>query len=385
MYDVIIVGGGPAGSSAGRAAGMAGLKTLLIEKEEFPRYKPCGGGLSEHARSFLDFSIPNYIQERNISGIRIFYKGKVLENKKNKKFSTLVTRSIFDEFLIKKAKETGIEIRMGEKVIDFEEHDHFVIVQSNRSKYKSKYLIMAEGAQGTLKYNVRRRDKKHEYGVCMVTEVPLNEESTEFNQNKIDIHLDITKMGYGWVFPHDNYSSVGIGGVLKHFSHPRKKMLTFLDFYNIKSNYKLKGHQIPGGGINRKVSSSRTILTGDAAGFVDTFAGEGLAYAIRSGQLAIKTIENCIKNNEKNNDLKMYERLCEKEFGNDLKCSLFFTRLLHSFPRIFFNIMYNNQEVVDKYLDIPTNNCTYKKYVLWLFLRIPKFLIFNPNRLSKDN
>jgi len=192
-------------------------------------------------------------------------------------------------------------------------------------------------------------------------------------------------MGYGWVFPHDNYSSVGIGGVLKHFSHPRKKMLKFLNSYNIRENYKLKGHQIPGGGFKRKVTNPRTILTGDAAGFVDVFAGEGLAYAIRSGQLAVITINECLKNNDNNYNLKMYDQLCENEFGNDLKCSLFFTRLLHSFPGIFFNIMLKNKEVIDKYLDIPANNCTYKKYVLWLFLRIPKFLIFNPKRLIKDN
>jgi len=148
MYDLIIIGGGPAGASAGRAAGMAGLKTLLIEKAEFPRYKPCGGGLSEHAKSFLDFSIPKNIQERNISGIRIFYKGKVVENEKKKIFSTLVTRSMFDEFLMKKAEETGIEIKMSEKVIDFNEHDNFVTIQSNKSKYKSKYVIIAEGAGG---------------------------------------------------------------------------------------------------------------------------------------------------------------------------------------------------------------------------------------------
>ncbi|MFW9875332.1 MAG: geranylgeranyl reductase family protein, partial [Candidatus Thorarchaeota archaeon] len=376
MYDLIIVGGGPAGASAGRAAGIAGLKTLLIEKEEFPRYKPCGGGLSEHARSFLDFSIPKSIQEREISGIRIFYKGKVVENEKKNKFSTLVTRSMFDEYLLKKAKETGIEIKMGEKVIDFKEHNQFVSIQSNKSEYKSKYLIMAEGAQGILKYNIRKRDKKHEYGVCMVTEIPFNNESNQITENKIDIYLDITKMGYGWIFPHDKYSSVGIGGVLQYFSHPKKKMLKFLDLHNFKTNYKLKGHQIPGGGIKRTVTSSRTILTGDAAGFVDTFAGEGLAYAIRSGQLAVKTIHKCIKNNDNKNGLKMYDRLCDIEFGNDLNCSLFFTRILHSFPRIFFNIMFNNKEVVDKYLDIPANNCTYKKYVLWLFLRIPKFLIF---------
>ena len=50
MYDLIIIGGGPSGASAGRKAGKLGLNTLLLEKEKFPRYKPCGGGLSEHDR-----------------------------------------------------------------------------------------------------------------------------------------------------------------------------------------------------------------------------------------------------------------------------------------------------------------------------------------------
>ena len=67
MYDLIIGGGGPSGSAAGRAAGKLGLGTLLIEKEEFPRYKPCGGALSEHAISYLDFRIPDYIQERDMA------------------------------------------------------------------------------------------------------------------------------------------------------------------------------------------------------------------------------------------------------------------------------------------------------------------------------
>lgn len=58
MYDVIVIGGGPAGSSAARKASSLGLKTLLIEKENFPRYKPCAGAVSDVALSYLDFQIP---------------------------------------------------------------------------------------------------------------------------------------------------------------------------------------------------------------------------------------------------------------------------------------------------------------------------------------
>lgn len=383
MYDIIIVGAGPSGSSSGRAAGKAGLKTLLIEKETFPRYKPCGGGLSEYARSFLDFSIPRNIQEGDIFGIRIHYKGKVVEIHKKNRFASLVTRSAFDDLLLKKAKETGIQVKMGEKVLDLTERSDSVTVNTNKKEYKSKFVIIAEGSQGKLKYNIRKRDKNNEYGICMVTEIPRdNKETGNKVQKSMDLHFDITKMGYGWVFPLNNYYSVGIGGVLKYLPHPKKEMLRFLDSNNFENNNKLKGHLIPGGGFRRKTIGTRVILTGDAAGFVDIFAGEGLAYAIRSGQLAVKTIENVLIAHEDLNKICQYEKLCEQEFGDNLKFSLFFTRLIHSFPSISFNIMLKNDEIIDKYLDILANNLTYKKYVKWLVLRLPKFLIFNPKQIS---
>ncbi|MBE9540978.1 MAG: FAD-dependent oxidoreductase, partial [Proteobacteria bacterium] len=87
MYDLIIIGGGPSGSAAGRIAGKKGLKTLLIEKEIFPRYKPCGGALSEHAMSYLDFEIPESMIERDIFGARVHFKGQVVEQHKDSRIA----------------------------------------------------------------------------------------------------------------------------------------------------------------------------------------------------------------------------------------------------------------------------------------------------------
>ena len=81
-YDLIIVGAGPAGSSAARMAGQLGLDALLIEKAAFPRYKPCGGGLSERGLSYLDFSVPDNIYERSITGAHIHFKDQAIERHK---------------------------------------------------------------------------------------------------------------------------------------------------------------------------------------------------------------------------------------------------------------------------------------------------------------
>ena len=89
VYDLIIVGGGPAGSAAGRVAGKRGLKTLFIEKAVFPRHKPCGGALSERAMSYLDFALPQHIQERDVFGARIHYGDHVIERHKKHRISTV--------------------------------------------------------------------------------------------------------------------------------------------------------------------------------------------------------------------------------------------------------------------------------------------------------
>jgi len=299
MYDLIIIGGGPSGSAAGRIAGKKGLKTLLIEKEIFPRYKPCGGALSEHAMSYLDFKIPGSMIERDIFGARAHFKGQVVEQHKDSRIAVLITRSILDNYLLEKAIETGIEIKMGEKVLEYQEKIDYVEVFTDNDTYKAKFIIIAEGSQGKLKYKIRRKDRKDEYAISVVAEIEEDNESIDrYIHDAIDLHFGWFKHGYGWIFPHEKHFSVGIAGLAKHLPHPKKTMLNFLNENNFNNKYKLHSHIIPAGGINRKIISSRVILSGDSAGFVDSFIGEGIAYAIRSGQIAVEVISKIILNGE---------------------------------------------------------------------------------------
>lgn len=147
MYDLIIIGGGPSGSATGRIAGQMGLETLLLEKEVFPRYKPCGGAFSEQAMSYLDFKVPEHIRERDIYGVRLHFGSRVIEKHKPYRISTLVTRSVLDSYLIEKAKETGIEIIMGEKVVNIEENQNHVYVHSRRAFTKQNFLSWQRALQ----------------------------------------------------------------------------------------------------------------------------------------------------------------------------------------------------------------------------------------------
>ncbi|KKG14107.1 geranylgeranyl reductase [Methanosarcina sp. 2.H.T.1A.6] len=369
MYDVIIVGGGPSGASAGRRAGKLGLKTLLLEKEEFPRYKPCGGGLSKHAISFLDFELSEDVIEWEVTGARVSFKGQTVEAHKDHSLCTMVSRDVFDNLLLDKAKESGAEVHTGEKVFQFMENPEFVEITTEKGTYQARFAIIAEGAHGLLKTCVRPVDSNEECGICVVTEVPASEEEIEKRSGKtVDMCFGVAGGGYGWIFPHRTYYSVGVGGLIKDLPHPKETMLEFLKDNGFTGDYKLKGHKIPLGGVKRKITGSRVLLSGDAAGFVDAFSGEGLAYAISSGQFAAEAIAGICRCDGNLKDLSRYESLCQAEFGTHLKYSLMFSRIMHRFPTQSFKIFSSSEKMVDKYLEVVDFSITYKEYLRWSVL-----------------
>lgn len=370
MYDLIIVGGGPSGASAGRVAGKAGISTLLLEKENFPRYKPCGGALSPYALSRLDFKLPESLMERDISKIRIHFRDSCIEKQVNYRLALLVSRNVFDNFLLDKARETGIEVHLGEKVLDCKEREECVEVKTSQNTYLAKFVLIAEGSEGMLKYAVSpQRTRRTEYDLALVSEVPENDEVI-MNRfpDVIDIHFGTAPGGYGWIFPHAGYYSVGVVGTAEHLKHPKKVMQDFLRANGFSGEFQFHAHIIPLGGIKRRIVSSRILLSGDAAGFVDAFIGEGIAYAIRSGQLAAEKVADLVLSDRKLSDLKEYESRCRQDFGNFLVSSLKLEKVMYRFPEISFKLALSRKEILDKYLDEVVINRSHKDYVRWLLL-----------------
>ena len=375
MFDLIIAGAGPAGSSAAREAGKMGLDVLLIDKDRFPRYKPCGGGLSERAISYLDFSLPESICERKITGARIRFGDHVIDKHKDYRLNVTLTRSIFDDFLLREAQETGVHVITGQKVLDFREDSEKVEVRAGNEVYRSKHLILAAGSQNKLKNRVKGRDGKDRYGVCVVTEIPAENEAIEKRLgNALEIHFGVARMGYGWIFPHDGYYSVGIGGMAKDLSNPRKIMIDFLRRNDFGGSYNLHGHLIPYGGMSRVIASSRVLLAGDSAGFVDSFTGEGIAYAIRSGQIAACTVAEKLVDDDMNL-AGSYRQRCKRDFGDDLKYSLIMAKIMHSWPEMFFRMLTTRDDFLDKFLEVPAMKGTYRSLIRWLMPRMPGYLL----------
>ncbi|MDD1753420.1 MAG: geranylgeranyl reductase family protein [Methanotrichaceae archaeon] len=367
MYDVIVIGAGPAGSAAARAASKAGLKVLIIEKEIFPRYKPCGGALSDRAISILDFSLPESFCERTITSIKIHFHDKISNGYNGCRLATLVTRSKFDHFLLQKAQEAGADL-VTQKVQNFKEKADHIEVLTKKDAYESRFLVISSGYQDSLKERIRERDKRDQYGVSIVTEVEEDDEKiVERLHDSLDFYFDVVETGYGWIFPHKGYYSVGIWGQASRLKDLRGTMAHFLRKNGFQGNYMLHGHKAPLGGHKWKISSPRVLLAGDSAGLVDAFTGEGIYYALRSGQIAAHTIweQDPVDVSQK------YEAICKKEFGKELGYALWITKSLTGHQDTFERILTCDEQVPNKYIEVAAGKKTYKDFVGWL---IPRFL-----------
>lgn len=372
-YDVVVIGGGPAGSSAARRAAMHGLSVLLLEKQEMPRRKPCGGALSEHAISYLDFKLPQRLVEWECFGARVHYGPAVLTHKKNDRIAILVSRADFDDYLVEMAINAGVEVRFV-PATSLEVNQSCVVTKTPNHEYTSRVVVIASGTSKRFSRYVREPDLENEEGICFEANVPVTSpDSFENLRGLIDIYFGVAQYGYGWLFHHGHYYSIGIGGLRSKLKQPKRIMQDFLRSLGLSPIQSTTiGHPIPRGGIPRTLVAPHLILVGDAAGFVDPFYGEGLAYAIRSGQLAADSILDAFGRGDFTREfLESYSHQCDVEFADNLYYSLLLSKLLHAQPSLFLKLLAADESVLARYLDIPLRRSSYKSFLQWLCPRLP--------------
>lgn len=375
-YDVAIIGAGPAGSSAARRLALRGISTVVLEREAMPRRKVCGGALSEHALGYLDFPLPDSLMDWQCHGARVHYGKRVLTARLPQRIAVLTTRSRFDRFLLDKAQEAGAQVLQAEATALGEKADGVILTTRNGETITARRCIIAAGANSRFIKNVRRRDNADEEGICIEAEVPvMNPDPFADLEGLIDIYFGGAAYGYGWVFHHGDYYSIGVGGVRSHFSDPMQAMRGFCDEIGVSGWQKTaKGHPIPRGGIKRTLSKGFLYLAGDSAGFVDPFYGEGLAYAIRSGQLCAAAAAQSLDAPNTDSHAE-YARTTENEFAENLKYSLLFSKFMYSMPKLFLTTMTTSQRALRHYLHVPLNSVSYKEYLRWLLPRTPLILL----------
>jgi geranylgeranyl reductase family protein len=312
MYDVIIIGCGVAGTTAGYFLAQSGIKALMIEKERIPRYKTCGGGVISRVTKILPFSLDNAI-ERQINKADIFDQtnGLHFQVKREIPIINMTMREKLDQLILKKAIENGAELQQGTIVKDITKNKDYVEVFANGTTLTSKFIIGADGAMGI---TARKVGASCSYKKVPAIESEVYVDDDTFNKFCSAARFDfgIIPHGYGWVFPKRNHLSIGVSTMKDSGRNLNNLMKSYLNYLNLSNLVKEDRHGfiIPFGNKRGRFAFGRLLLVGDAAGLADPVTAEGISYAIESGKYAADSILNGVNDVERIN--KTYETSVKK-------------------------------------------------------------------------
>jgi geranylgeranyl reductase family protein len=343
--DVIVVGGGPAGSSAAYMLAKQGLSVLVLEKQKMPRYKTCGGGVNIRAARHIPFNIEPVV-ERVIYKYRFTYRGeKPFEKASNEPLTYMTQRMHLDQFLLEQAQNQGAHVIEGTSVRKIHEKNDSVIIEDSGGKiYRSVLLIGADGANSVVARNLQLSDGIQRE-IALESEVALPEEIMYKWNDSIEIDLFSIWCGYGWIFPKQDHISIGVGGPQRFFKQIREYNSGYLSQNKLSEYPKIRfsGHALPVRKGFAPLTKGRALLVGDAAGLLEPFTGEGIGYAVRSGQLAAFAIAAFLKNETP--DLALYTHLLDDELTPELLAAQQFVRIFNRFPSLFYHLIKNNDYV----------------------------------------
>lgn len=336
-YDVVVIGAGPAGSTAAKSLAEKGITVLLLDRSIFPRDKPCGGGLPTRVLKRFPYIEPfidsvSYGTTMYSSSLR--YKFDFI---REKPFLMMVLRNKFDQDLLTLATQAGAEFQGGKSVVDvLVQDDKAVVMLEDGQSIETQMVVGCDGMHSVTAEKTKLCKRLEVLCISLVQEQPLTQQqlTTFFTKKKLT-YLFIKAQGvagYGWVFPKKNCVNIGIGEFQSAVSRVRpKKPLkeTYEAFISTLKEKKLLPNDFPVENLRgatlpifplENTCGDRVLLCGDAAGFINPITGEGIYYAMASGDIAAQVIADGLK--EKNLTKKFlshYQQRWIADFGKDLK------------------------------------------------------------------
>lgn len=331
-YDIAVIGTGPAGAMAAYTAATANKRVLLIEKEQLPRYKTCGGGLVFRGKSRLPFSIDATV-EKECREIEVYFDGskRNFSTHREEPIISMVMRDSFDSLLVRKAREKGAELMEKCTLQGLTQEENGIFLQTSIGEIRAHYVIAADGALSPTA-KLAGWEESRKLIPALEYEVAVNPEDFERLSRKTRFDVDAVPYGYAWCFPKKNHLSLGVCSLKKQKINLKEYYQAYLKKLQIKEVLSASAHgfQIPIAPRTDGFSKGRVFLAGDAAGFADPLTAEGISNALYSGELAAKAL---IENGESGTAAgQAYQALLEQKLLPELKTSALMAWIFYAQP-----------------------------------------------------
>jgi geranylgeranyl reductase family protein len=296
MYDVIVVGAGPGGSNAARVALSHGLSVAQVDRNLFPRIKPCGGGMTTKSVRALEVDFHPVLRgEFAEVQFNVHCKRANVFGHLSLPILRMVDRPQFDNWLVEQNCRSPRFRFFGGQHVDEISYDGVFNVRARTVLLRGKQLVGADGAYSIVNRRFGVTDPK---GRATAVEVILRRDEVSLG-TEIPPCFDFgaVNMGYGWVFPKDDHWNVGLYTLAKN-KQLRPNLLQYIRDKGFATTCDplatFKAHQFPYGGYKINVPSAPVYVVGDAGGFGDPLMGEGIYHALETGRIAGNTIRDCL-------------------------------------------------------------------------------------------
>ena len=337
MFDCIIIGAGPAGSSSAYHLAQKGHSVLILDKANFPRSKSCGGGVSPAIADWFDFDFDSVVQN-HVSQVKYTFKmGDPAEVElQDVTPMWMVERSEFDNFLIEQATGKGAEFKSGIEVREVKLAGDTWQVSTNNGQFESKYLIAADGANSKIARSLGFAEPQ------LVAAASLQVPGELSDRRKVTAFFDFgsLKNGFMWCFPKaDGYSfsAAYVRNSKGKTDELKKQLYKYAELFDLDPTQgEYIEHPLNLWQEKTPLHSDRFLLAGEAAGIVDPLIGEGIRPALYTGVRAAKAVDKAIAGDA--DALANYSETVNQEWGENLAKADFLAGLFFKAPKIAYKV-----------------------------------------------